>query len=662
MKPLFITAFTILAYCTIAQPSTYPDIEYSTLTRMDVQGDVIAAYGTCDIMYLSTDRGTTWSIINNLSHNINDIAILARRGSMLVASTQGILELDYQGNIIDNHLETALNEVEADATHIYANMQGVIYEARTSDLVFTEVAADTLSINFAIMELTDNYLYAAAWDGRLLKVDRSTHQIQVMHSLGGRVGALSMTDDNNGYLVPPSRTEVLHTTDGWKTFSAARGFPEAINPICSGDTVLTINTNRIYRSTDAGETSERVTTANSREFVLTSDAQFDHQGRLYVIGRANMIGYSDDLGDTFTFFDPYNRSNLYDIDLNTPGVGWAVGAWNTLLHTTDNGVSWTDQDLEIGMQDVLWHVATLPDGTALVASSRELIHLSSTDIISRQDRAMIEDMYYDEATETIIIGQRGSSGSDIMISTDNGATWLSVLSTSIEYPIISRSYDGSINVAGGTEVYYTSTDLGATWEEVTTNLERIVRISRINDQEVLALEYGKIYKSNDGGQSFLQLASGYAIRDVVVVDEDTYFYTTRTSNTTALRVTEDGGQTWTIQHRNCIATNDFEVTSDGRVLMAQDYGHINTYQMPMPTDIKEVLFAELSIYPNPVSSGQTIHLGESVASVRVYDLNGRHISHDLYTNKLTINAEPGLYIVEASTASGQRSITKLVVQ
>lgn len=662
MKSITLLLFSILVLVINAQPSTYPDINYTSLFRMDVQGDIIVAHGTCDIMYISTDRGESWTIVSELEHNVNDIAILPDRNSMVVTSTQGVLELDYQGQVLANHLELALNEVEADDTHVYVNRQGVVYQASITDLVFAEVAADTLAINFAVMELTDNYLYAAAWDGRLLKIDRATHQIQIMHDLGGRVGSLTMADDENGYLIPPSRSRVLRTSDGWVTYSAADGFPEAINPVCIGDTVLTINTNRIYRSTDAGETSERITTANNRAFALTSKAQFDQQGRLYIVGRANMIGYSDDLGETFSFFDPYNRSHLYDADLNTSGMGWAVGQWNTLLHTTDDGLTWTDVDLDLGSQDVLANVATLPDGTAIVSSSRELLHLSASEIISRQDMAMIGDMYYHEPSGTLLLSQRQNDGSDILRSLDNGDSWETVLSSPHEYPIISVSYDGSINIAGGSEMYHTTVDLGTTWTDVTTNLERVVSISRLNDRELLALEFGKVYKSSDNGQSWLQVASAYAIREVTVIDEQTYFYTGGSNSWTNIRLTNDGGATWTSIHRNCNATNDFEVLSDGRVLMIQDYGHINTFDLPLPssTDTPSDL-TQLDVYPNPINSGDNIFLGESVASVTIYDLNGQLINTDLNTDRLRIHAPPGLYLIQSISTSGHRKVSKIIV-
>ena len=72
--------------------------------------------------------------------------------------------------------------------------------------------------------------------------------------------------------------------------------------------------------------------------------------------------------------------------------------------------------------------------------------------------------------------------------------------------------------------------------------------------------------------------------------------------------------------------------------------------------------SNLSVLPNPVIDILHIHSSETLASVRIYDLNGRCL---LQTNDTEINVSSlpaGLYVLTAQTASGDTMQTKFIRQ
>jgi photosystem II stability/assembly factor-like uncharacterized protein len=63
--------------------------------------------------------------------------------------------------------------------------------------------------------------------------------------------------------------------------------------------------------------------------------------RLVAGGAHGIIIYSDDNGVTWHQASVPVTLTITDIAFATPKIGWAVGAFGVVLHTTDGGESWT---------------------------------------------------------------------------------------------------------------------------------------------------------------------------------------------------------------------------------------------------------------------------------------------------------------------------------
>ncbi|MFW5778256.1 MAG: T9SS type A sorting domain-containing protein, partial [Bacteroidota bacterium] len=89
----------------------------------------------------------------------------------------------------------------------------------------------------------------------------------------------------------------------------------------------------------------------------------------------------------------------------------------------------------------------------------------------------------------------------------------------------------------------------------------------------------------------------------------------------------------------------------------------NLYFYKTPTSISDISQDQLTVYPNPVRSGQMILLGTQVKQVEVFDVTGKLIQSLENTSSVETNTmDRGVYFMRIKTENDTIQINQLIVQ
>lgn len=165
-----------------------------------------------------------------------------------------------------------------------------------------------------------------------------------------------------------------------------------------------------------------------------------------------------------------SAARLTAVSMNGNGTAYAVGAFGTVLKSTDWGASWSALTMdwsgvtEQGAEPHLYAVAVGEDGVVTVAGEFELILRSSDGgaqwkVLHRGERSLFGLALQDNG-KGYAVGQSGA----VLSTADGGASWRSLASgTSAILTGIAATADGQV-VASGINTIVASRDSGASWQ------------------------------------------------------------------------------------------------------------------------------------------------------------------------------------------------------
>lgn len=228
----------------------------------------------------------------------------------------------------------------------------------------------------------------------------------------------------------------------------------------------------VLRGDDAGQWTQLGTPTRT---ALTSVASAD--GELWVAGHSGVILRSSDNGDTWTrqrldiwspeSVEPAQGAPILDLLFVDANTGFAVGAFSTLLRTTDGGQTWAALSLK---------------GEAPVVEAAPAADAAP------EDEAM------------------GMDGSGVLSADDL------VLEDEVDPHLnaIARDAGGALYVAGERGAMFRSRDGGDTWQRLAFPYEgSMFGIVAWDAGHVLAFGLrGNVYESTDGGDSWSRLDTG----------------------------------------------------------------------------------------------------------------------------------------------------------
>jgi photosystem II stability/assembly factor-like uncharacterized protein len=223
----------------------------------------------------------------------------------------------------------------------------------------------------------------------------------------------------------------------------------------------------IVRSGDRGQTwrdhGERL-----GEAALLGIGVADRHG--VIVGQEGVVYVSEDRS-VWRRVDSGVDVRLMNVDLSTRGVAVAVGAFGTLLRSTDSGQTWTPVQV---------------DWDALLTETGYEPHLY--------------DVTVDANDRVLVVGEFGL----VMRSTDGGQSWSGVHTGEASLFALHLRPDGTGYAVGQRGTVLRTTDDGLTWTPLATPTESNllgVWSSAVDDLVVVGIR--EMLRSSDGGATFV---------------------------------------------------------------------------------------------------------------------------------------------------------------
>jgi photosystem II stability/assembly factor-like uncharacterized protein len=198
-------------------------------------------------------------------------------------------------------------------------------------------------------------------------------------------------------------------------------------------------------------------------------------GRCVVVGQTGVAFWSEDC-QHWKASASAARARLNAVSLNRNGRAWAVGAFGTVLSSSDWGATWTQAPIDwarlLGQsaEPHLYAVHVGDDGTVTLVGEFELVlrssdHGAGWKVVHKGERSLFGLQVLGNGN-AYAVGQNGA----VLASSDKGISWRS-LDTGVSAILtgIVATPDGLV-VASGINTILTSRDAGASWQPVQSKL------------------------------------------------------------------------------------------------------------------------------------------------------------------------------------------------
>jgi len=675
--------FMSLSFLMLAQSpsSIYPNVQYSDLHAIAVEGDHIFTAGDCGINMVSSNGGADWTVVES-EYNFTNIEIIpgtngtqalfqARQFVMLLdITTQTFQEVTTTELLLESGILKNIFVADGKA-YLVATYK--IYESAIGIYEWSELADTDLDIEDDFIgkaDMGDSHIFIGSHEGKCLSVDLNTGSINTLFDFGNRVNDITMVNDDLGYATVSTQSGIFKTLDGGFTWSTLPGGLEGINPIAYGeDVIISVNTNRLYISTDGGQTATYRQMADDLYSDLNGAAYMTEDGLLYICGASNMILKSADFGINIENLNNYKRANLRAIHIAENGLGYAFGYLGYLLKTTDHGETWVDVDLGLTTDIYATDLVVYQDGRAVLGHSDGTIIIENDVIVSENGLSTYSFIQIPDSDVIISSQPISSNATTLTRSTDRGETWTDIETIPISYQKLHRSPLGKIYACNNSSSVFTSADDGASWMEEIFGFDQIRAVNFLDDQNGIFVTGNQLYKTTDGGLNGISVSQGYLISNLQYFNDEVMFYTTAQDNMTNVFVSDNGGNNFSKINEFCSTSSGSFFDGTQTVWLAQDGGHINMIEVDalisgtnnQPNN--PILF---TVSPNPAMSGQVIQFDQQlVKSAELIAYDGRTIGRfniDPIENNFTLPELPsGPYILKLKS-EGAALVSRLIIR
>lgn len=665
---LFFLLFTLTGFSQTI--STFPGTPFTNFSDLDVEGSKIVALGDCNQVWYTDDDGQKWSFFE-LSKNYSSVHFIPdKEDEVMLVGSDELLMYNFStletsvitDDIIQNSGFIHAADKIGNTLYFYTSKGVHSYDFTTMAFENKWEWNNTDSDFVACSAPAGNYIYLGTHRGKIIKYNISDEDAEIAIDFEQRIQYLAMADENTGYGVVNGESSLLKTTNQWMNYTQVTGMPESIRPVATGDMVVTINTNRMYRSENGGTTSQYLTYGDEGKLGLIFCSHLTEEGVLYLGGGASTLIKTEDFGLNFTDLNPAIRSDFYDIDMLENGVGFCVGNGSHILKTTDNGNTWTPLNITIDRPN-LTQIVAFDENHFIVQSDGSLFTVQNG-VVTDEKVVDAYDVITVPGAQHILLLSNDGSTSSIHKSSDQGASWEEVFSTEDQLYRFSLSPDGRIFCTGQDISAYESVDGGNQWNIKTFPYKNLTDVQFFDANIGLIIQGSNLYKTTNGGTTFNTVANRYFIRNLTWLKADHYFYTSAQNNETNLFESRNGGTTEQKVYGVCTPTNDISVAADNHLVLCHQDGHINRFMYtPINTSTYNTNILQVSLSPNPVMAGSSLHFGEVYESIELISPLGQRVLSAKQTEQVDIPGyiRSGMYIVHIKH-QGQSMIGKVVVK
>lgn len=198
------------------------------------------------------------------------------------------------------------------------------------------------------------------------------------------------------------------------------------------------------------------------------------EGHCIAVGQTGLVFASEDC-KSWRAVSPLVKNRLLSVAMNRRGVAYAVGAFGTILKSTDWGKSWAEQKVDWsritadGAEPHLYAVHVADDGVATAVGEFELVLRADGEqpwkVLHKGERSLFALSVTDDG-QMYACGQSGA----LLKGAEGGTKWQS-LTTGISAILTGvRAISSGVVLATGINATVASRDGGASWIPVHSKL------------------------------------------------------------------------------------------------------------------------------------------------------------------------------------------------
>jgi photosystem II stability/assembly factor-like uncharacterized protein len=311
--------------------------------------------------------------------------------------------------------------------------------------------------------VNENLGYASAENGVVYKTTNAGNEWQTILPFNSYYGnasfnSLFFTDQYNGYLVG-TRGRIMKTVDGMVTSTSYSAFYDDVSQLfpVSQSTIFTSIYDKFYKSTDAGNSWQPVTSPLSNMF-----------------------------------------STMVKSDFLNENTGYSI-AYGYIFKTIDGALSWTIANNGNKLQEGTLTSVDFVNETTGYASGGKMFKTSNGGISWQQisNNSFYTMQFISEMTGYAL------NGSGVYKTTDGGINWVSIMPDSNAYANNFHFIDENTGYISGFNSIYKTINGGVSWEQLQSPYQLLTSIKFITvDIGYITEEYGSIFKTTDGGNTW----------------------------------------------------------------------------------------------------------------------------------------------------------------
>ncbi len=411
------------------------------------------------------------------------------------------------------------NGPEGAAISSLTNIDGIIYAGTNADGLFasTDDGNNWIPLHngietYEVTSIISNagFLFAST-SGYGVYRSSDGGQTWLAPSNGNTLGVTSMVIDDTYLFAATIGDGVQCSSDNGVTWEEKLSGFIGIGAICkSGDKVIASTSNYTLYTTDHGETWAYITQLDGAEIF-----SYYCIGDTIFAGGRNKIYRSTNNGNSFTTINinfTFSIVNIYAITASGSTV-FAATSYDGVYKSTDFGSTWFSSNVGMGPKDA--RVLAVTNSSTLIAGTNYVGIYRSTDLGLNWYKSMSGFPAGSSILSFLISGSSVYAGTrdGIYLTDNNGNEWIKLTGTNdtINYCTVWGICEKDNNIFAGTFLQYNSTvykssDKGLTWIRSGTGLPPdltfVFGMATSGNNILAATDEGIFYSSNNGTNWF----------------------------------------------------------------------------------------------------------------------------------------------------------------